>query len=176
MDTGYPVPVEENNDERGDAQQAVVEDNHEQDDAPQSVRRSSTRHRHTRRPEASAVLGKVRVSKPKKQNTQAQKPKAPELEPVIQDSDVIPLTSIPQAPKRRETKPRRTKNGTPLGPPRPQRVSKAKRFADTRGKSLPGHSAADAGQSRSPDRARSKRKRRNILCPCVIMANEIVTT
>jgi hypothetical protein len=135
---GAPQAVEEGYDEQGDAPQAVEEGNDEQGDAPQAIRRSSTRGRHMRRPEASAVLGKVRVSKPKKRNTQAQKPKAPELEPVIQDSDVIPLTSIPRAPKRRETKPRRTKKGTPLGPLRPQRISKAKRFADARGKSLSG--------------------------------------
>jgi len=87
MDRGHPTPTEEDNDDR--------------DTAPKAVRRTSTRDRRTRRAEASTVLGKVRITKAKskKRNTQIQKPKALELEPAIQDSDVTPQSSISQAPK-----------------------------------------------------------------------------
>lgn len=66
------------------------EDNDDQDAARKAVRSTSCRDEPKRR--RNAVLGKVRVSKakPKKQNTQTQKPKAPEFEPAIQDSDTIP--------------------------------------------------------------------------------------
>jgi hypothetical protein len=140
MDPGYPTPVKEDNDD--------------QEAAPKAVRSTSTRARQKRRPETSAVLGKVRVSKvkPKKQKPQTQKPKAPEFKPAIQDSDAITQSSIPQAPKRRETK-----EETPLRQLRPQRVSKAKRFSDASVKSS-GTQPRGAGQTRSPNRARSKRR------------------
>jgi hypothetical protein len=142
MDTGYPTPVED-----------------DQDAAAKAVRGNSTRDRRKRRPEASAILGKVRVSKakPKKRNRQTQKPKALEFEPAIQKSDAISQIGIPQAPKRRETTRRRIKEDAPLRQLRPQRVSKAKRFADAGAKSLSGTQPRGAGQTRSPDRARSKR-------------------
>lgn len=141
MDSGHPTPTEEDNDDR--------------DTAPKAVRRTSTRDRRTRRAEASAVLGKVRITKAKskKRNTQIQKPKALELKPAIQDSDVTTQSSISQAPKRRETRPQRTKEETPLGQIRPQRVSKAKRFAGARAKSLSGTQRHDTRQTRSLDRA-----------------------
>lgn len=146
MDTGHPTPTEEDNDDR--------------DTAPKAVRRTSTRDRRTRRVEASTVLGKVRITKAKskKRNTQIQKPKALEFEPAIQDSDVIPQSSISLAPKRREIRPRRIKEETPLGQIRPQRVFKAKRFAGARAKSLSGTQRRGAGQTRSLDRARSRRR------------------
>lgn len=49
MDPGYPTPVEENN--------------HDRDTALNVVRRTSPRHRRTRRAEASAVLSKVKITK-----------------------------------------------------------------------------------------------------------------
>lgn len=76
-------------------------------------------------------------------------------EPAIQDSDAILRGSIPPAPKRREPKPRRTKE-TLLGQPRPQRVPKARRFTDARAKSLPGTHRRGAAQTRPPDRARTR--------------------
>lgn len=102
MDTGHPTPTE---------------DNDNRDTASKAVRTTSTRDRRTRRAEASTVLGKIRVTKakPKKRNTQIQKPKALEFEPAIQDSEVSGQSSISQAPKRRETRPRSTKKETPLG-------------------------------------------------------------
>ncbi|KAK4990624.1 hypothetical protein LTR66_006748 [Elasticomyces elasticus] len=147
MDAGYPTPVQRDNDDQGAAAKAV--------------RRTSARYRQKRRPEASMVLGKVRVSKakPKKWTTKFQKSKAPELEHAIPDSDAIPQSSIPQASKRRDTKPRRTqKEETQLRQILPQRVSKAKRFADARAKSLPETQRCDVWQIRSPDRARCKRQ------------------
>lgn len=64
MDPGHPTPAEEDNDDR--------------DTASKAVWRTSTRDRRPRRAEASAVLGKVRITKAKskKRNTQIQKPKA----------------------------------------------------------------------------------------------------
>lgn len=146
MDTGHPTPTEEDNDDR--------------DTAPKAVRRTSTGDRRTRRAEASAVLGKVRITKAKskKRNTQIQKPKALEFELVIQDSDVTPQSSISQAPNRRETRPRRPKENTPLGQIRSQRVSKAERFAGAGAKSLSEIPRRVAGQTRPLDRARSKRR------------------
>ncbi len=146
MDTGHPTPTEEDNDDR--------------DTALKAVRTTSTRDRRTRRAEASTVLGKIRITKAKskKRNTQIQKPKALEFEPTIQDSEVTPQSSISQAPKRRETRPRRTKKETPLGQIRSQRVSKEKRFAGARAKSLSGTQRRGDGQTRSLDRARSKRR------------------
>ncbi|KAK5011578.1 hypothetical protein LTR28_012895 [Elasticomyces elasticus] len=141
MDAGYPTPVQKDNDDHGAAAKAV--------------RRTSARYRQKRRPEASMVLGKVRVSKakPKKWTTKFQKSKAPELE------HAIPQSSIPQAPKRRETKPRRTqKEETPIRQLLPQRVSKAKRFADARAKSSPETQRCGVWQIRSPDRARCQRR------------------
>ncbi|KAL9118862.1 MAG: hypothetical protein Q9187_004584 [Circinaria calcarea] len=144
MDPGYPTPIEKDKDD--------------QDAAPKAVRRASTRALQKRRLETSGVLGKVRISKamPKKQNMQTQTPNAPELEPAIQDSDATPQSSIPQAPKRRETMLRRTKEETPLHQLRPQRVAKAKRFTEARVESLSGTRSFRAGQTRSPDRAPSK--------------------
>lgn len=54
---------------------------------------------HKRRPETFAVLGKARVVKamPEERNTQTRKLKASELESLIQDSNAIPQSSIPQA-------------------------------------------------------------------------------
>ena len=146
MDPGFPTPVNE--------------DNNNHDTAPKVVRSTSTRSRHKSRTETSAVLGKVRVSKtkPKKWKTQTQKPKAPEFKATIQDSDAIPQSSIPQTPKRRETKPRRAEEERPLRPVRPRRVSKANRFADASAKSLSGTQLPGAGQTRSPGGARSKRR------------------
>ncbi|KAI9781670.1 MAG: hypothetical protein M1816_002227 [Peltula sp. TS41687] len=104
MDTGHSTPTEENHDGR--------------DTAPKAVRRAPTPDRRTRRAQPSMVLGKVRITKA--QSTQ--KPKALGLGPAIQNSDVRPRSSIPQASKRREIKSRRTKEGTPLGQLRQQRA------------------------------------------------------
>lgn len=155
MDRGYPTPAKENN--------------NDQDAVPKAVRRTSTRASQKERPEPSAVLGKVRVSKAtsKKRNTQTQKPKAPELELGIQNSDVILQSGIPQA---RETKPRRTKEETIIRQLRPQRVSKANRLANVRPESrLSGPQPRGAGQTRSPDRARPKGPWRPQSAPEIVM-------
>ena len=146
MDPGFPTPVNE--------------DNNNHDTAPKVVRSTSTRSRHKSRTETSAVLGRVRVSKakPKKWKAQTQKPKAPEFKAAIQDSDATPRSSIPQTPKRQEIKPRRDEEERPLRPVRPQRVSKANWFVDARAKSLSGTHLPGAGQTRSPDRARFRRR------------------
>ena len=65
--------------------------------------------------EAPTVLAEVRVSevKRRKPNTPRQKRKIPESKPGIEDLDT-PVTNTPQTPKRRESKPQRTKTETPL--------------------------------------------------------------
>lgn len=64
MESGYSTSAEEDKDD--------------QDTASKAVRSTCTRDRRTRRPEASAVLSKVKITKvkSKKQNMQMQKPKA----------------------------------------------------------------------------------------------------
>ena len=142
MDPGCPTLIEE--------------DDNDQDAVSKAVRTTSTRDRRMRRPEASVVLGKVRVSKakPKKRNG----PKAPQFKPAIQGSDATTQSSIPQALKRRETKPRHSKEERPLRQLRPQKVSKAKRFADASVKSMSVTPPRSAGQTRSLDRAGLKRR------------------
>lgn len=161
MDSGHSTPVEEDNDYR--------------DPAPKAPGRASTRERRTRRAEASAVLGKARVMKAKsrKRDTEIQKPKAPEVQPAIQNLDVISQSSISQAPKRRETKHRSTKEEKPLRQCPPQSVSKTKRFADARTKSLAGRQPGGVGHTRSSDRARSKRR---LATQRAQLARENVTT
>ena len=124
MDLRPPTPVEEDSDD----QNAVLK----------AVRRVSTRHRQSRRQDISAVLGKVRVLKPtpKSRKMRIQTFKASKSKPIIVDSNITTSSSIQQVPKRRETKPRRAPE-TSLGQLRPQRVSKAKRFADADTKSRP---------------------------------------
>lgn len=136
------------------------EDNDDQNATSKAVRRISTYARQKRRPETSVILGKVRVVKamPKKRNTHTQKPKASELESLIQDSNAIPQSSIPQASKRRQATPRRVKEETPLRQVRPQRVANAKRFTDARVKPLSGTQNRSAEQTRSSAQAQSKRR------------------
>ena len=140
MDTGLPTPAEEDSDDK--------------DVAPKVVRRTCTRDRRKRCPQASAVLGKVRVAKtkPKKWNAQTHKPTTTECNPAIQDSNAIAQSSIPQASKRRKTKFQRTKEETPICQLRPQRVSKAERFADASAKSMSGTQPRGARQTRSSER------------------------
>ena len=137
MDTGYSTLVKE---DRGN-----------RDAASKAVRRASSTTRRKKQPEAPTVLGEVRVSKAKrtKRNMPRQKRKTPESEPGIEDLDT-PESSIPQAPKRWESKPRRTKTETPLRQLRPQGVSKIKRLTDANTKS-----PHRARQKRSPDQSRS---------------------
>lgn len=143
MESGYPTPVEEDNDVR---------------DATPKV--AYARCRQKRRRETPTVLGNVRVSKtkPQNRNRQCQKRTTPIPEPVIEDSAAAPQSSIPQVPKRRENKPGRNKEETPLRQRHPQRVSKAERFADTNAKSLSGGRSRRAGHKRSPSQALSKHR------------------
>ena len=133
MGTGYPTSLE---------------DREDRDAAPKAI---SPPTRRKKQLEAPTVLGQVRVSKAKrrKQNTPRQKRKTPESGSAIEVSDT-PESSIPQAPKRRESKSRRTKTKTPLRPLCPQRVSKTKRFTEANAKS-----PKRARQRRSLDQARS---------------------
>ncbi len=105
----------------------VEEDSDNQNAAPKAVRRASTRHRRSRRPDTSVVLGNVRISKPtpKSRDMQIQTFKASKSKPIIVDSDVTTPSSIQPVPKRRERKSRRAPE-TSLGQLRPQGVSKAK--------------------------------------------------
>lgn len=121
--------------------------------------RTSARGGRKRGSKAPAVLGQAKVikaksKKRKKRNTLTQKPRQPEFEPTIQGLD-----AIPQAPMRQETTPRLTKEEVrPLRQSRPQRVSKAKRFANASMESLSGIQRRGMGPPRSQDRARSKRR------------------
>lgn len=138
MGTGYPTPVEE-------------EDREDRDAAPKAVQRASPITGRKKQLEAPTVLGQVRVSKAKrrKRNTPRQKRQTPESESAIEDLDT-PESSIPQAPKRRESKPRHAKTQTRLRQLCPQRVSKTERFTDANAKS-----PQRARQRRSPDQTRS---------------------
>lgn len=139
MGTGYLTPTVE---------EEVRQD---RDAAPKAARRGPRITRRKKQLEAPTVLGEVRVSKLKrwKRNTPRQERKTPESESAIKELDT-PESSIPQAPKRREIKPRRTKTETLLRQLCPQRVSKTKRFTDASAKS-----SQRARQRRSPDQARS---------------------
>jgi len=123
MGTGYPTPLEE-------------DDREDRDAAPKAVQSASPITRRKKQPEAPTVLGLVRVSKAKrrKRNTPHQKRKTPESESAIKHLDT-PESSIPQASKRRESKPRHTKTETRLRQLCPQRVSKTKQFTDANAKS-----------------------------------------
>jgi hypothetical protein len=77
---------------------------------------------------------------------------SPQLSPQTHLSEDLdtPESDTPQAPKRRESKPQRTKTETPLRQLRPQRVSKIKQLIDANVKS-----PHRARQKRSPDQSRS---------------------
>jgi hypothetical protein len=72
----------------------------------------------------SAVLGKVRVSKPprKSQDVRIKMFKTTESKPIVAEPDFMMPSSIRQLPKPREAKPKPAKD-SPLGQLRPQRVS-----------------------------------------------------
>ena len=104
-----------------------------------AIRKATTHQRRLKEPNASAVLGDARVSKPKSKsrNTRNQTSTAPKCQPLIVASGVMAPNDIQQEPKRRENKPRRAKDVV-LSPARRQRVSKANRFTDTSTKLRPG--------------------------------------
>lgn len=150
MDPGHPTPVKE--------------DHEDQNVAPKAVRKTSTRGRRTKQTEGPSVLGKIRVTKAKSKqrntrNMRTQKLKAPELEPPIQNLDVILQSSTSQASKHPKTKHPGTKSryteiDRPLRQIHPQSVSKASRFAGIRVKSPSGPRGSGAEQTQSLDRAR----------------------
>lgn len=146
MDSGYPTPVEEDNDVR--------------DATPKVVRVAYASSRQKRRLETPTVLGNVRVSKakPRNHNRQRQKRATSIPEPAIEDSAAAPQSSILQVPKRQENKPRRIKEETLLRQRRPQRVPKAERFADTNARSLSAGRSRRAWHKRSPGQALSKHR------------------
>lgn len=126
------------------------QDRNNQDAALKAVQRASSTTHRRKQPEPYTVLGKVRVSKAKrrKPSRPRQKLKIPESEPGVEDLD-SPESNTPQAPKRRERKPRRTKTET-LHQLRPQRVSKIRQLIDANMKS-----PRRARQKRFPDQSRS---------------------
>jgi hypothetical protein len=140
---------------------SVEGDHNDQDGALETVRRPSEFDRRKRRPHA--VLGEVRISKPKprKRNRQCRKRKALEAEPAIEDWGP-PQSSVSRNPDSQESKPHRenkpqsTKKDAALRQIYPQRVSKVKRFADASAKSPPATPLRRVGQKRVPDRARPK--------------------
>jgi len=134
---------------------SVEGDHDDQDGALKAVRRPSEFNHRKRQPHA--VLGEVRISKPKprKRNMQRRKRKAPEAEPTIEASGP-PRSSVPRNPDSRESKPQSTKKDTALHQIYPQRVSKVKRFADASAKSPLATPLRRVGQKRAPDRARPK--------------------
>jgi hypothetical protein len=80
----------------------------------------NTRNNRKKRPETRAVLGKVGITKVKrkKRNMQIQTPHSPKLEPAVpttiqQDLVDISRSSITQAPKNQETKPRHSTKEMP---------------------------------------------------------------
>jgi hypothetical protein len=135
MNAGHPTSVEE--------------DHKNQDATPKAVRRTSTRGYRTKQKNGPSALGNVRVTKvkPKERNTRdmrIQKCKAPKLEPLIQNFDVILQSRISQASKHSKTKqfktkPWRTKIDRPLRQIHRQKVSKESRFAGIKVKSLSAH-------------------------------------
>ncbi len=144
MDSGYPTRVEGDNDLR--------------DTAPKVARVAYARSRQKRRRKTPTVLGDVRVSKAKPQNRNRQRQKhvvsIPEY--AAEDSAAALQSSTPQVLKRRENKPRGTKEETPLRQRRPQRVSKAERFANTN--RLSAGRSCRAGHKWSPGQALSKQR------------------
>ena len=126
----------------------VKEDTCGQSAVLKAIRKASTHQRQLKEPNASVVLGKAKVSKPKSKsrNTRNQTSTAPKSQPSIMDSGVMALNDIQQMPKRREKKPRRAKDAA-LSPVRLQRVSKANRFTNTSTK-------ARSGTQHRSDRAR----------------------
>ena len=145
MDLGHPTPVKE--------------DHEDQDAAPKAVRRTFIRECLIKQVEGPSILGKFRVTKAnlKKRNIRnmpIQRPKAPELEPPIWNLNVIPQSSASQASKHPETKPRHTKIDGPLRQIRPQRVTKANRYAGIRVKSSSSSQDRGAELTQTPDRKR----------------------
>lgn len=140
---------------------SVEGDHDDQDGALKAVRRPSKFDRRKRRPHA--VLGEVRISKPKlrKRNMQCRKRKAPEAEPATEDWGP-PQSSVSRNPDSRESRPHReskpqsTKKDAALRQIYPQRVSKVKRYADASAKPPPATPLRRVGQKRAPDRARPK--------------------
>ncbi|KAF2817570.1 uncharacterized protein BDZ99DRAFT_457296 [Mytilinidion resinicola] len=164
MDPGHPTPIKE--------------DYEDQDAAPKAVRRTSTRGRPIKQINGPSVLGQVRVTKPKSKerntrNMQTQKPKAPGLEPPIQNLDVILQSSTSQASKRPETKSRHTKIDRPLRQIHPQSVSKASRFAGIRVKSPLGPRRRGAEKTQSPDLARRPTPQRAQSAPTTTRSGRI---
>ena len=105
----------------------------------------------------SMVLGRAKVMKaqPMKRKMPIQKPRHPEVRPTVQN-----LNAIPQAaPIHEKTARRLTKEDEPLlRPLRPQRGSKATRFANGGAKPFSRTQRRRTGHLPSPDRTRSKRQ------------------
>ena len=106
----------------------------DQNGKSEPVRRTSTRLNRTNRPAAPAVLGTIRVSKPKPKirRTCTRTPRAFKLETVVQDSASMSRNSAPQSSGYVE--PRATRIGKkkqPLSQPRPLRVSKTIKQVDS---------------------------------------------
>lgn len=128
---------------------SVEEDRDDQNSALEVVRRLSRR---KKRPKADTVLGDVRISKPerRKQTIPRQKRIVPEAQPAIKDAigdSDQPQSSVSRNPNSRE--PRSAKKETALRQFRPQRVSKAKQFANASAKSLSQrHRSAGLGKNK----------------------------
>ncbi|KAL9634033.1 MAG: hypothetical protein Q9204_003166 [Flavoplaca sp. TL-2023a] len=118
----------------------------------------SNRQWRSKRRDAPAVLGKVRVTKttPKCQNRRTPTSKVTISKPISVNSAVtIPSSTRQQMPERQKIKPRHAKEKA-LGQLLPQRVAKANRFADTGTKSRLRTQCSGDGQIR--DRARPQRR------------------
>ena len=145
MDLGHPT--------------LVKEDHENQDAASTAARRTSTRECLIKQAESPSILGKVRVTKTnlKKRytrNMSIQKPKASELEPQIRNLNTISQSSVSQASKHFETKPRHIKIDRPLRQIHRQRVAKAKRSAGVRVKSSSSSQNYGAELTHTPNRKR----------------------
>ncbi|TAQ88591.1 hypothetical protein B7494_g3111 [Chlorociboria aeruginascens] len=115
-----------------------------------AVRRASVSDRRKRQPKRHSVLGDPGTSK-RKQDVRRQKPK-----PAPPATDVSPPTSnASQVPDSPATNPRRAKTQKPRHLLAPQKISKAKRFRDTNGKSGAASRRRAIGQKR-PSKAQSQ--------------------
>jgi hypothetical protein len=124
-----------------------------------ATRRASARQCRTSRLQASAVLGKVKVSKTtlRKQNTHAQRPKAAESEIPVQDFGTILQSSILHTPRCQKATPQQVEESTPLRQFGPRRQSKAELFAVASTKPVSWQQPSGGSRAQSLEQAQSQR-------------------
>ena len=143
MDISYPVPAEKYNDGRNAS--------------PKVDRGACSGSRQKRRRKTPSILGDVKILKAESKRLTGPRRKrtTSKTEFTIEDSAAASESSIHQVSRRRQVKPRPNKIETSLRQRRPQKVSKAERFAHANAKS-PARPTRRAGHKRSQGQAPSK--------------------